>query len=235
MAAKACAILGAMLLWALPLGAAGAEAEAFACPDDPRVRVGAGSAALVELVCARIEASRPLLAACGLEQRRPVTLFVVREFEGIPHGPNCMGSYECAKDEIRVLQPDLLPQAVGPDSPWALLPNDELFDSLVTHELAHAFFAQTADDGATRPFVDQEYVAYAMQMAGLDADARARLLAAHPAKETVDRFELNGIVALAAPTLFAAKAWRHFAGAGNGCAFVGQLIRGEVSLALEPR
>lgn len=232
--AKARKLLGATLLWALALDAAPAFSETMACAD-PQVRVEAESAALRDRVCARIEASRPLLAACGLEQSLPITLRVVWKITTDPHGPSCLGSYACDTDEIRVLHPEALSQAVGPDNPLARLSAEELFDSLVTHELAHAFFAQSAEGGGTRAFVDQEYVAYAMQMASLEQAARARLLEAYPGPQTVDRFELNGIVALAAPTLFAAKAWRHFAQAGNGCAFVSRLVRGEASLALVPR
>ena len=232
--AKARKLLGAMLLWMLALGAAPAFSEALACPD-PRTRVEAESAALRDRVCARVEASRPLLSACGLEQSRPITLHVVREIATDLLGPSCLGSYACDEEEIRVLHPEALPQAVGADNPWARLSVDELFDSLVTHELAHALFAQSAQSGRTPAFVDQEYVAYAMQMASLEEAARARLLKAHPGPQTVDGLELNGIVALAAPTLFAAKAWRHFAQAENGCAFVGRLVRGEISLALVPR
>ncbi len=227
-------LLAVMLLWMLAPGAAPASPEALACPD-PRTRVAAESPALRDRVCARVEASRPLLGACGLEQSRPITLHVVWEIATDPLGPNCLGSYACDTDEIRVLHPEALLQAVGADNPLARLSADELFDSLVTHELAHALFAQSAEGGRPPAFVDQEYVAYAMQMASLEESARARLLEAHPGPQTVHALELNGIVALAAPTLFAAKAWRHFAQAGNGCTFVGRLVRGETSLALVPR
>jgi hypothetical protein len=233
MAVEAREILGAVLLWALALASAPVSAGEVACPD-PRVRVEADSAALRERVCGEIERLRPSFAACGLEQGRQITLLVVSGSATDPHDPSCIGSYDCGRDEIRVLHPEALPQAVGPDSPLARLSAGELFDSLIAHELAHAFFAQSEPGGEVRPFVDQEYVAYAMQMASLDEAARARLLEAHAGMAMVDRIELNGIVALAAPTLFAAKAWRHFSSPGNGCAFVERLIRGEVTLSLAP-
>ena len=36
-----------------------------------------------------------------------------------------------------------------------------------------------------------------------------------------------------APSVFAAKAWRHFNYAGNGCEFVLDIIDGEVDLYIE--
>jgi hypothetical protein len=158
----------------------------------------------------------------------------VREIVSNRLESDCIGRYDCTTDEIRLLHPEVLRLPLSGETALARIPPDELFDSLVMHEIAHAFFAQTAVEGAAVPIANQEYVASAMQMASLTESSRDAFLAAHPGPSTVRQAELNTLIAVAAPTLFAAKAWRHFAEDGHGCAFVGRLIRGEVSFALPP-
>lgn len=119
-----------------------------------------------------------------------------------------------------------------PDSIYAYLPSDEFFKSIAVHELAHA-----ATENMPCPFeaciVGNEYVAYVMQIMSLSPSAQRRFTEQADPGRPIQRDELNLIMYLMAPDVFANKAWMHFTQRDNPCSFAGQIVNGTVLLDRE--
>jgi hypothetical protein len=215
-------------------GVARAQTHAVGVPcPDPRIAVTAEDPALASQACAAVARARPILADCQLVQTEPLSISIVPAITALGNSAHCMAIYDCAEKRLTVLTPTALAQNLDPQSVLARIPVDDLFASLIAHELTHAFYL-AAIGGATQDRANHEYAAYAMQFATLPPAARAELLTANPGPGKVTTDELNAMILAMAPAVFAAKVWRHFAAEGNGCAFVAKLIRGEVTLALAP-
>jgi hypothetical protein len=209
--------------------AAPALAEPLACPTEG-LTVEAADPVLAARVCGIAAGALGTLASCHLPQRRPILIEIVARIE---HSDvECLGAYDCRSARLRVTAPAALPEPDDSSSPFLSLPPDELFASLVTHELTHAMLDQQ-DCAAGDCIAAHEYMAYAMQMQALSPSSRQIVLDAAPGVAGVVLPErLNDFIALAAPDTFAAWAWLHFSTPGNGCAFFARLLSGEVSLEM---
>jgi len=180
-------------------------------------------------ICDVVRRARPRLAECHLRQSRALTIRVV---DRIAHPfESCMAQYDCREKVISVTDPEKLPEMLATDSIWRRIAPAALFDSLIVHELAHAFLDQT--ECLPMPcLADQEYIGYALQIDALDEADRAAILAGNRIGDPADTGRLNDFMALAGPNHFAQAAWLHFSLPGNGCAFVGELVDGTVSLSV---
>ena len=213
--------------------AAPPDAAALLCPGG-EVTVEAEDRATATRVCDQIAEIRPALAACGLQQSAPLTVYLVDEAD-LPSGP-FLGSYAAGSNEIRLARPDRLPDMFLPDHPFARLDPGLMFQSLLVHELSHAFLDQV-ECTRTRCVAEHEYVAYAMQLSFLPEEARMTLLGTSedgldPAP--VPEESLNDFTALLDPVHFANRVWRHFSQPENGCDFIRRIQSGEVDLRLPP-
>jgi hypothetical protein len=206
------------------------EAAQLPCPDD-RVSVDSPDSASAALVCEQIEEIRPALAECGLEQAAPLTIHLVDHAGDSPF----IGSYAAGSNEIRLTHPDRLPEVLSPDHPFARLEPSLLFQSLLVHELSHAFLDQ-AECTRTRCVAEHEYVAYAMQLWLLPEDARMAVIGSPETQgmDPVAQESLNDFAALLDPLLFASRVWQHFSQPENGCDFIRRIESGEVDLSLPP-
>lgn len=211
----------------LSLCAADASAEMSVCAD-PSLSVAADSPAATARVCTAAVAAKAPLASCGLVQRAPITLLVLDEVHGI--SDHCAGLYRRGSDEIALLAPSLAARTLPQDSSFAGLAPDLYFDSLVTHEMAHALMDQ-ALDGAPRCSADAEYIAYAMQLDSLPDSASAMVYAGTRDDGPVPADSLNAFVLFMNPDLFARLAWGHFAAPGNGCDVITDILSGARTFA----
>ena len=118
------------------------------------------------------------------------------------------------------------------DSAYRAIPTDHLFDSLIVHEMAHAFFGNTKC-GLETCRAGHEYIAYAMQLSSLPERSRALFLAEFPSRGNVDLNKLSDFYLDLMPESFAADAWRHFSEAAHGCSFIGDVVSGQVTFSSE--
>jgi hypothetical protein len=211
----------------LCLCAAGASAEMSVC-GDPMLSVAAGSPAAAARICTAAIAAKDHLATCGLTQSAPVTIHFLPRIEGL--AGHCAGVYRRGSNRISILPPEQAARAMPQESAFSALDSRVWFDSLVTHEMAHALMDQTID-AEPRCSADAEYVAYAMQIGSLPTGERDRLLAGVEHRGTAAAENLNAFLLFMNPDLFAVLAWRHFDARGNGCAFVAGIIDGTQTLA----
>ena len=145
----------------------------------------------------------------------------------------CLATFSCKESKIEILDHLSLQSALKKGNPFSLLPVEDLFDSLIVHEMTHALSLGVAC-GSEERFVDREYMAYAMQLASMSPTTRQSLLNEYSQSGTIEREEINDFVLLTAPAIFAAKAWRYFSESDNGCDLFRKIIDGDEFFYLEP-
>lgn len=204
-----------------------ALSDRLAC-DDGMFVVEADDSNLASRLCQMSSEIRTGLAACGLEQLRPLEIEVSAV---VTHPlPNCLAYFDCDYDLIQITDPASLPAATAGDPVFSLLPSEVTLRALLTHELAHALATQMAGERVIR-MVDQEYIAAAMELDLMEPASRKLLLDIVDADQTPYGGLIDIWIYRFEPRVFAVNAWRHFSLDENGCILVGRLVAGEFSFA----
>ena len=178
-------------------------------------------------VCERAVQALSKLAACGLELTEAVTIAISKRLG--PKDHPCLGLYHRGGNRIDFLDPDAFGAAHMSSAFCATLPAGAHFDSIFAHELGHAVLDQAGDI----PAIDQEYIAYAMQLASLPGPVRDAFLADTRVSRPVSTESIESVTLSLSPAVFSGRAYLHFSGPGNGCGFVERLVRGEATLVTE--
>ncbi len=175
---------------------------------------------LAPQMCAIAADALDSLSTCNIDLDRPLHIEIV---ESLPTG--CLGEYHCGQDRITLLSPEAVSRELNDDHPLRRIDAETYLTSILVHELAHA-----ALESMPCPFAScvasQEYVAYAMQMRSLPAQARFALLTRPTLNRTIMDDEINPIIAQMAPDLFMQKAWLHFSQQEDPCGFIQQIAEG---------
>ncbi len=158
--------------------------------------VDAGDGDLAERICVLASEAAARLATCHLPQLAKVTLQVVDRF--VHDVGSCLGRYEPAEATLEATSPDVYPDLIEPDHPFSRVPIQELFDSVVVHELTHAFLDQQCREDP-HCVASHEYRAYAMQMQTLSETSRKVILDNSGTFQEVPVERPNGFIARAAP------------------------------------
>lgn len=175
---------------------------------------------------------RGQLESCGMKQSRPLTIEIT---DGLSHPlANCLAYFDCEYDLVRISDPTNWELLEEQDEVYSSLPADITLRALLTHELAHALMAQTADDREVS-LVDQEYVAAAMELELMEEKWREVVLdvakVGLPPKEGLIDLWIYGF----SPRKFGVNAWQHFRLPENGCPLVKAIAEGEVSFSKSVR
>lgn len=181
-------------------------------------------------VCGAVLRSTEILNQCGLTQKRSIAVEVL---DGpVSEDPSCLGVFHCGSNNIKLQSPRALGATLSSDHPLRTIPTKRLFESIVTHELAHAFIYQMRD-GAGDTIAEDEYVAYAMQYLALSEDDRAAILEAMPGQASfVTRDMLNDVFLSLSPMVFGSWAWRHFSKQEDGCELIEKIIGQEIDFTV---
>jgi hypothetical protein len=221
------AVLRASL--ALALSATGtlvtAEAPQAATTDHAcahaAVRVRAALAADAREACAGAQDALGFFAAQGLAPTEPLLLEIVPQLPDAA-GPSAAGCYlEAQKRILLATYADFRKART-----WFKLPIERtLYRSLAAHETAHAVAA--CSFGITRPTVQaKEYVAYVAMLATMPVHLRDRVLRAFPDAAFADDDRITAVFYMFEPMAFGVAAWRHYAQAGKGPAFLQDVLAG---------
>ncbi|MBR9651841.1 hypothetical protein IT775_11990 [Thalassobius aquimarinus] len=167
-----------------------------------------------------------MLAACHLPQREPVLISVVEKVQH-PLGTDCVAFADCTTQEIELTAPDFLPRNGRDGDVFTRIPTAEMFESLIAHELTHLLVHQSHPDRVNE--INQEYMAYAMQLQSLAPETRMLFLDRIEVADPQDTSRINLFFMNTAPSLFAAHAWAHFSAPANGCAHFKRILDGEAS------
>jgi hypothetical protein len=183
------------------------------------------NADLADRLCTLVEESVASLAECDLDVPLPVRIDVLPSLE---HG--CLGLYHCGASRIDVLDPDSFKHALSDHKgPFATIPIEHYYDSILTHELAHAAYEDVICPYSTCP-VSQEFIAYSMQVRSLSDEDRASFEAWAPVEPSEAQSYLNAPLLAMSPERFATAAWWHFSQQDAPCEYIGAIVTGDVLL-----
>jgi len=199
------------------------RAQDHAC-DKGQTQVTGADPDLAGHVCTVVERALEQLAQCHLAQKDPLSIKIVDGFSD--DMPGCVGIFDCANDRIEILKPDAMGSTLEDNRRFSRLPLMSLFDSVVAHEMTHALVYQNLGEDSGS-WAQNEYMAYAMQMAFLSPEDRALFMQGFTTDRPGSLGGINILIMLMAPDAFAAEVWLHFSAKGNGCDFMGQLLSGE--------
>lgn len=213
-----------LLVAAMP-GATALRAQTV-CPDVD-ASVETDSPELAARVCAVVEEETESLAQCNLVVPLPLTIEVQPSLE-----QGCLGLYHCDTSLIELLDPASFAEAISDQGPFAAIPVEGYYDSIVAHELAHAAYDER-NCPLESCLVNQEFIAYAMQVRSLSPEDRALFEAASPINPDEALSYLSEVMHAMAPQRFATTAWWHFARQQDPCGYVGSIVAGDVLLDRE--
>lgn len=197
-----------------------AVADTVRCPDS-NVAIHSADRAEAGAACEAAGNALGFLAAQGADTTGKVEVHLVSKLPDAA-GPRAFGCYDRPDRRTYMLVfSEFLKQGT-----WSDLPLDRaLYQSLLTHEVAHAVAA--ANFLVSTPSVRaHEYVAYVTMLATMPAAQRERLLAKFPGEGYGAAREMSTIFYLIAPFRFAAETYRHFLKPGNGKAFLTEVLAG---------
>lgn len=214
------AVLAVLTIVPSPFAAAGVQD----CQSTP-ITVSAKDLHDARRACDIALATDTRLRALGLEITEPVVIEVTEDLD-VGQGV-CVGLYSTREKKLQVLPMECLEDQPGRSGAFPAMSADVLFESVIIHELTHAYVDQHSS-GHFLPRIAHEYLAYAVQLDALPENERMRILdkagvAVPFAFDTINEALLNF-----APLNFAAKAWVHFDAEGGDAALVERIIRGDL-------
>lgn len=205
-------------------GPALADAHEFQCAD-AKVTVTAERAGEAELACDVAAEADARLRSLGLAVQEPVRIEITETLDAAPG--SCVALYNTADKTLQVLPVDCLKDRPGRASAFPEMDAELLFESLILHELVHAYTDQSAE-GRILPRVAYEYLAYAIQLDALPKTERARILAKVEVATLGGIGQINDAVLALSPLRFAALSWLHFSQEGGDADLVRRILRGEL-------
>jgi hypothetical protein len=181
------------------------------------------------LACSAAEHGLSLLKSCGISLRRPLHIEIKKELRH-PTGLPALGFFDAKNERAVIAQYDNVSSLVQ-GTPYALLPQPELYRSLIIHEVVHAVMHQNL---RRKPLshAAYEYPAYVLQIASLPATARDRFLQTVGRSTPHTDFLFSDSVLFMDPFVFAARAYHHFSTSAKGCAHLVALLEGEAPFIL---
>jgi hypothetical protein len=220
----------AFLFATIPISLAAAT-EVYVCADD-QLSVVAAPSEFAALACDFALRAKRGLVECGLSQSKPIQIYLV---DTIEHDvADCLATYNCSNDTIRVTDPASISDALGVDNPYRILPTEVVFQALITHEMAHALLEQSSAN-IDIAFVDHEYVAAAMELDIIAPEWRNALIAAAPVSLPPKLGLISSLIYGFEPRKFATNAWQFFNAEPDGCKRIREIASGEFTFTTVSR
>lgn len=201
--------------------------DAQQCPAT-RVEVSGASSVEYRAACAAADTALQLLGRCNLVLKRPLRVAVESEVDH-PHPQIGLvfGVFDPIREQIRIARPASISALAG-GTPFAALSIDDLYESIIVHEIVHGVMHQHQ----RRPVTSQalyEYLAYALQIESMPPAARNRFLEALAPATYAHELLFNDLLLFMNPHFFAASAYKHFSAALDRCAILQSLLEGEAT------
>ena len=211
-------------LCGLASGPAPAAPPVRAC-DTAGITVSAASPEEARMACDVAAETGARLGRFGLRLHAPVRIEITEHLDAAPG--TCVALYSTEERKLQVLPVDCLEGQPGRASAFPRMRPELLFESLIVHELAHAYMDQAAQERFL-PRVAYEYFAYAVQLDALPEADRSRILAKAAVGPPVDFEQINDAVLNLSPLRFAAMSWLHFKREGGDAALVQRILTGKL-------
>lgn len=193
--------------------------------DGTRISVAAASVAEAGHACTVAAAADARLNALGLGIEETVRIEITADLDVAPGV--CVALYSSAERKLQVLPVDCLDDQPGRAKAFPRMPADVLFESLIVHELVHAYVDQSTG-GRFLSRLAHEYLAYAIQLDALAQDERQRIMTRAGTVPPVRREEINEALLSLSPLRFAATSWQHFRQEGGDAALVRRVLEGSL-------
>jgi hypothetical protein len=203
---------------------AGGVADSNRCTEGP-IDVMVSSPEERALVCAAAADAIRLLDRCRIAPRWALRVEVMPEVRH-PLGRIVLGLLDTKRQRILVTQAANI-AALIEETPYAALPQDAFYRSLIVHEVVHAVMDQNLKRPASS-HAAYEYPAYALQIESLGPEERDIFLNSFDQAALVSDALFNDPVLFFDPYLFAARAYHHFKRSPDGCAHLNGLLQGGV-------
>jgi hypothetical protein len=214
-----------VLLWAL---CGGALAATVTCPQSA-LRVAADAPRDAELACQGASRAVGFLSGLGLAAPPGLLIEVVDALPEL-YGTGQLGSFHARSGRVQVLGYAQCREILRNYPLFGLDLDEDLYRSIVAHEVAHAF-AATNYSGRGTAIVAQEYLAYVTQFIALPPALRQRILEASDIRAFAHDSSISETFYFLDPHAFAIAAFGHFAAHKDGPGFIRRLLRGEVRTA----
>jgi hypothetical protein len=201
--------------------AGGAGAEPYSCDHLP-IEVLPGNSELAPRVCDVAAETEAVFAGLGLTLSEPVEVVLTDRISNAPD--SCVALYDSETRRLEILTIECLSDGHGGLGSFHDLSPEVFFDSLIVHELTHAYLHQTgADLGRSA----HEYLAYALQLDSLPPESRSMILDRTTLRSTIDIDDFDELLLAFHPLRYAAMAWRHFNAQSDRAAVVAAIVSGE--------
>ncbi|MDX2006795.1 MAG: DUF6639 family protein [Meiothermus sp.] len=188
----------------------------------PLVQVKATNLEDVQDICRGVQDATSFLAGHGFLFDQPLVIEVA---DKLPEdaGPFALGCFFTHQSRIVVLSYAAFKEIRN----WLNVPvSRELYRSLAAHETAHAW-AESNISGPNQNLVAQEYIAYVVMFVTMNPDLRTSVLHAVPGFGFDDELQINAMVYMLDPVVFAVESYRHYLKPGNGPAFLQKVLTGK--------
>lgn len=219
-------VLSALLVNLVGAGIPHSTAQTSTCEGVP-IELARGAPETLEVVCTAARQAIQILASCGIEALSTVKVETVDEPQshcGVP----VYGTFDPSTSTIRLASLSLCIAQFPAGSAHAALPPRNAYQSIVVHEMTHAFLS-----GRTKsrplPRVAQEYVAYVVQISSMNENDQSRFLSAFSGQPIAELWHFNELSYFLNPEQFAVLAFEHFRHPSNGCGFLQRVVSGEVN------
>ena len=182
----------------------------------------------IQDVCNVAQQATDFLRQCGIESSEDFNITIqerLTHVSGLPvfaffHSPN---------NQITITDFESFKNLIDVDSAYYKLPNDDLYKSLIAHEVTHAISLNCqiiAESDCSR--VALEYIASVVQVASMNNNTRQILLSEFPRSSPVELEMFNEFVFYSSPQWFVANAYRHYKQIDNECEFLRNILKGEI-------
>jgi len=190
--------------------------------SDERFVVASEDDTFTAMLCEAASAATERLATCNIDVPTPILFQHNNNL-----GQGCLGLYHCGQSTIELRDPAAMAQMLPEDSPFQGVGQSALFASVVAHELTHAAYdlAPCHFDGC---LATAEYLAHAMQVWTMPPADQAIFANNLRYDHQISHDEINGMIAVLAPEIFAQKAWLHFIQRPDPCDYAAQIMRGHI-------
>ncbi len=188
------------------------------------VDVTADTAEERQFACQAAVHAIELLSRCEIALRQPIKLAIRPEVRHPLNGP-IFGSFD-TRGEVALITDSGHISALLKGTPYAELPRQEFYRSLIVHEVVHGIMHQNMLRPAST-HAAYEYPAYALQIASMPEAVRKLILQRYKPADLSSEILFNDVILFFDPYFFAARAYTHFAAAADGCELLRGLLRGE--------
>ncbi|MCB1381388.1 MAG: hypothetical protein KDJ73_00320 [Notoacmeibacter sp.] len=196
--------------------------------DNADVVVSADPGTDIGPICEAARKAIDFLAGIGVPQMKPVVI-TIRETIPARHAGS-VGCYDNVTAQVYVKGIDACRTQPGSTGMFGLEMDEEIYASVVAHEVAHAISAQNFRYEKP-PVAAWEYIAGVAQFSVMEAGTRDRILENTRNIGFDSIHQINGQLYFMVPAVFLASSYLHFHTPEGGPEFVKAILAGTIRLA----